>query len=339
MPKSLKLRRVNEIVGLFILLAAAIAVSVLLLGPRTHAWFTPTRTISIKLPPEGSLGLRQGSDVQILGSVVGSVDDIVVTNAGEMIAKVSVRGNFIQFVREDSRATIRKPLGIGNAAIEISRGDGRPLPESGAVLDSTADKAPSQLLDETLAAVRNEALPAIKELRGAISQYALLASDIRGQQGNNVREVVDRLNRVGVALEKREGLAGTLLFDPGPAADLRAAVTKISTALDELRAILAATRAMTERLPQIGADMEELMKNARASSIDAQRVAGALPELEKSAKQAIDSVPGMLLQSQQTLYEIQRLTEGLQRNWLVRSYMDPPASDGRLSGERVGTDR
>lgn len=339
MPKPLKVRRVNEIVGLFILLAAVIAVIALLLGPRTHAWFTPTRTISIHLPPEGSLGLRRGSDVEILGSVVGAVDDIIVSNAGEMIAKVSVRGNFIQFVREDSHATIRKPLGIGNATIEISRGSGRPLPENGAALESTADKAPSQLLDETMAAIRDEALPAIKEFRGTIAQYAMLVSDLRGQQGNSMREIVDRLNRVGRALEKREGLAGMLLFDPGPAAELRAAVPKINAVLDQLQAALVATRAMTERLPQISADMEEMMKNARASSVEARRVAGALPALEKSARQAIDIMPGVLLQSQETLFQIQRLTEGMQRSWLFGSDVEPAAAEGRLSSERVGTDR
>ena len=185
MPKPLKVRRVNEIVGLFILLAVAISIAAFLLGPRTQGWFTPTRTLAIQLPPEGSLGLRQGSDVQILGSVVGSVGDIVVTQAGEMIAKVSVRGNFIRFVREDSRAVIRKPLGIGDAAIEITRGYGDPLPDSGGVLQSTADKAPTQLMEEAVAAIRDEALPAIKELRSAIAEYAMLAAELRGQRGDH----------------------------------------------------------------------------------------------------------------------------------------------------------
>ncbi|MDH5535485.1 MAG: MlaD family protein [Betaproteobacteria bacterium] len=338
MPKPLKVRRVNEIVGLFILLALAISIAALVFGPRTKQWFTRSQALVIHLPPEGSLGLRQGSDVQILGSVVGSVEDIVVTEAGDMIAKVSVRGNFIRFVRKDSRAIIRKPFGIGDAAIEITRGEGEPLPDSGGVLKSTADKAPTQLMDETLAAIRDEALPAIKELRGAISQYALLAADLRGQQGD-IQQALRHFNRVGASLGKGEGLAGMLLFDPKPAAELRAALPKINASLDELHATLAATRTFTDRLPQVGEDMSEVMKNARASSVEARRLTAALPELEKSARQVLDTVPGVLLQSQETLRQIQRLTEGIQRSWLVRSYMDQPTSENRLSSERVGTDR
>ena len=338
MPKPLKVRRVNEIVGLFILLAVAISLAALFLGPRTQAWFTPTRTLAIQLPPEGSLGLRQGSDVQILGSVVGSVGDIVVTEAGEMIAKVSVRGNFIRFVREDSRAVIRKPLGIGDAAIEITRGYGEPLPDSGGVLRSTADKAPTQLMEEAVAAIRDEALPAIKELRSTISEYAMLAEELRAQQVH-IRTALQHFNSIGEGLQKGQGVAGMLLFDPKPAADLRAALPKINASLDELHATLLATRTITRRLPQMGADMQAILKNVRESSTDARRLAAALPGLEESAEQVVDMLPGVLLQSQETLLQIQRLAEGLQRSWLVRGSMDQPGSAGRLSSDRVGTDR
>jgi phospholipid/cholesterol/gamma-HCH transport system substrate-binding protein len=313
-------------------------VSAVVLGPQTQRWFTPARMLAIHLPPEGSLGLRKGGDVQILGSVVGSVEDILVTEAGEMEARVSIRGNFIRFVRQDSVAIIRKPFGIGDASIEITRGYGAPLPARGAFLQSEADKAPTQLIEETLVAIREEALPAIKELRGAISEYGLLASELRERQGE-LQSALLHLNRMGAALEKGEGVAGMLLFDPGPAAELRAALPKINASLDALHATLVDARKLAAHLPQIGADMEEGMKNLRATSVDARRVAAAAPALESSVKETVDAVPAVLLQTQTTLHEIQRLTEALQRNWLVRGNMAPPESGGRLATERVGTDR
>jgi hypothetical protein len=50
-------------------------------------------------------------------------------------------------------------------------------------------------------------------------------------------------------------------------------------------------------------------------------------------------LPGVILQSQETLIQIQRLTEALQRSWLVRGNMDQPGNKSRLNSERVGTDR
>jgi phospholipid/cholesterol/gamma-HCH transport system substrate-binding protein len=338
MAKELKVTRANEIVGLFILLALALAVAALFLGPKTQRWFTPTRTIAIHLPPEGSLGLRRGGDVQILGSVVGSVDDIVVTDAGGMEAQVSIQGNFIRFVRMDSRAIIRKPLGIGDAEIEITRGHGAPLPAVGAFLESEADKAPTAIMEEALVTIRDEALPTIREMRGAISEFTKLAGELRGQQAG-IAQALQHVNRVGAQLERGEGLAAMLIADPKPAAELLAALPKLNTALDELRSTLQGARALAERLPQVGEDLQETMNNARLASADARRLAAALPELEESAKRAFDTAPGLLLQSQETMYQIQRLTEGVQRSWLMRGYMDAPPSGSRLNSDRVGTER
>lgn len=338
MPKPLKVRRVNEIVGLFVLVGVAIAVAAALLGPRTQRWFAPSQTLAIHLPPEGSLGLRKGGDVQILGSVVGSVEDIVVTDSGTMEAEVVIRGNFIRFVREDSQAIIRKPFGIGDASIEITRGYGAPLADSGAYINSVADKAPTEMMEETLAALRDEALPTIKELRIAISEYSQLAAELRAEQGN-LQQALLHLNRVGAALEEGEGMASMLLFDPEPARQLRAALPKVNASLDELHATLVGTRKFADRLPKIGADMQESMQNIRASSVEVRRVATAMPELEKSVKEVVSTVPGVLLQTQQTMYQVQRLAEGVQRSWLVRGYMDQPQTGARLNSDRVGTDR
>ncbi len=338
MPKPLKVSRANEIVGLFILLALVLALAAVFLGPQTQRWFATTRALAIQLPPEGSLGLRRGGDVQILGSVVGTVDDIVVTDAGGMVAEVSIQGNFIRFVRTDSRAIIRKPLGFGDASIEITRGHGDPLPVVGATLLSEADKAPTQMLEEALAIIRDEALPTIQELRGAVSEFTQLAAELRGQQAG-VAQALQHLNRVGEQLQKREGLAGVLLSDPQPAAELRAALPKLNAALDELNRSLREARTLAARLPQIGEDTEATMSNARAASAEALRLSRALPELERSARRAVDAAPGVLLQGQETLYQIQRLTEGAQRSWLLRDHIEAPPSGNRLGSERVGTER
>ncbi len=352
MPKPLKLRKVNEIVGFFIILSAALVIAAILLGPRTQRWFTPSQKISIHLPAAGSLGLRRGADVLILGSVVGSVDDIIVTDAGEMEAAVSIRGNFIRFVRNDSMAIIRKPLGIGDASIEITRGFGAAMPSNAASLESMADKAPTEMVQETLAAFRGEALPAIKEARGAIAEYAKLATELRGQQAG-VHDLLEHANRLAAAVEQGQGLAAMLLSDPKPPAELRAALPKINASLDELQAALADTRKVTDRLsdttailtpqmkrlPEIADNLDVFVKNMRTTSEDVRKTAAKLPELEKSARQAIDSVPTLILQVEETSRQIQRLTEAVQRNWLVRGYMDQAPPQTRIDPNRVGSNR
>jgi phospholipid/cholesterol/gamma-HCH transport system substrate-binding protein len=337
-PKPLKIRRANEIAGLFIILGLAIVLTAVLLGPRTRRWFTPTRTVTIRLPAEGASGLRAGADVQILGSVVGSVDDITVTQEGVMEAQVSVRGDFIRFVRIDSVAVIRKPLGIGDAMIEITRGRGDPVPLGGAVLAGISDKAPTQVMEDTLNEFRNEALPAIKEARAAIVEYTQLASDLRGERAD-LHQVLVHLDTLGKSLEQGNGLAGMVLHDPGPPTELRAAVAKINASLDEVKLVLEDTRKVTDRLPETVAELNGVIKSVRETSDQTRQVAASLPELQASAKKAVDSVPPLLLQVQETSRQIQRLTEALQRSWLIRGSMDTSNNETRIRADRVGTDR
>ena len=210
MSKPFQNQRANEVVGVFVLLTLGILVAAVVLGPHTRRWLTPTRKLTVRLPPEGSLGLRKGADVLILGSVVGSVDDISVSDAGEMEAEVSIRGNFIRFVRRILRRLIRKPFGIGDASIEITRGKGEALPLSGAIIQSSSDKAPTQMLEETLADIRTEAVPALRELRTAVSEYTRLASDLRGQQPG-LTQAVAHFNQVAGNVEAGKGVVGMLL--------------------------------------------------------------------------------------------------------------------------------
>jgi ABC-type transporter Mla subunit MlaD len=338
MPKPLKIRRANEIAGAFVILGVAIVLSAVLLGPRTRRWFTPTRTLTIRLPPNGAFGLRAGADVQILGSVVGSVDDITVTQAGEMEAQVSVRGDFIRFVRMDSVAVIQKPLGIGDAMIEITRGHADPVPSNGAVLDSKADKAPTQVMEDTLTEFRDETLPAIRELRSAIAEYTQLAAELRGER-NDVHQVMVHLDKLGKSLEEGDGLAAMLLHDPGPPTQMRAALAKINASLDELTVALRDTRQVADRLPGIATELDGVIKSVRETSDQTHQVAASLPDLQASAKRAVDAVPGLILQVQETSRQIERLTEALQRSWIARGTMGPSDSETRIRADRVGTDR
>ncbi len=309
MAKPFSKKYADEVVGVFVLLTLGILVAAVALGPNTRRWLTPARKVTVRLPPEGSLGLRKGADVLILGSVVGSVDDIVVTDAGEMQADVSIRGNFIRFVRTDSHAFIRKPLGIGDASIEITRGTKEPLP-LGSSIQSSSDKAPTQMLEETLADIRTEAVPALRELRAAVAEYTRLASELRAQQPA-VAAAIAHFNQIAGDVEGGKGVLGLLLTDP------------------------ASTDLFRQSLPKIAASIEDV----RSTAATLRKVSAALPALQRSTQKTVDEAPGLLLQIDESFRQLQRLVEVLQRNWLISGGARPVDSNTRITADRVGTDR
>src|SRR4051812_31663583 len=102
MREPFKFRRVNEITGTFVLVVVAVLIAAVIWTGRSQRWFKSNVSFRIVLPEEGAAGIRQGSEVYFLGTLVGSVSDVIVETTGRMEAEVSIRRDFFLFVRADS---------------------------------------------------------------------------------------------------------------------------------------------------------------------------------------------------------------------------------------------
>src|SRR6185369_17850832 len=103
-----KFRRVNEITGTFVLIILAVLIATVVWTGRSQRWLRSNVTLRIVLPEAGAAGIRQGSEVYFLGTLVGSVSDVIVDPTGRMEAQVRIRYDFFQFVRADSSAVVKK---------------------------------------------------------------------------------------------------------------------------------------------------------------------------------------------------------------------------------------
>src|SRR5882762_4800261 len=89
-----KFRRVNEITGTFVLIIMAVLIAAVVWTGRSQRWFKSSVTLRIVLPETGAAGIRQGSEVYFLGTLVGSVSDVEVKETGRMEARASIRYDF-----------------------------------------------------------------------------------------------------------------------------------------------------------------------------------------------------------------------------------------------------
>ena len=133
MAERFKFRRVNEITGTFVLVVVAVLIAAVVWTGHSQRWFKSRVTLRIVLPEAGAAGIRQGSEVYFLGTLVGSVSDVSVDTTGRMEAEANIRRDFFRFVRADSSAVVKKKFGVaGDSFFEITRGQGQPLPEKNA---------------------------------------------------------------------------------------------------------------------------------------------------------------------------------------------------------------
>jgi len=300
MAQKFKFRYVNEIVGVFMLLVVLLLAAGIFFAANAQKWFEPVNSYRVQFPPDGSGGLKEGSQVQMLQTAVGRLKNIEVADDGSMEGEITVRRGFARFVRKDSVGSIRKTLVLaGDSYLEISRGDGELL-EPGAYLKCRKDEEIAETLAATIEDVRAKALEVLDQGMKALEQFTGLASDLRDPEGP-VLKLVNNLQELAQGLEEGRGPAGAILRDPALADDLRRVVKDLKT--------------VSTRIAEM-----------------ATRMAGVMDKLGSEA----EHIPGSMLQVRDTLRETQQLLEALQRHWLIRSYVEPPAEPGLLPPSTLG---
>lgn len=300
-PKEgFKFRHVHAITGTFVLVVVGVLIAVLVFAGRSQRWFIGNVTLRIVLPEAGAAGIRQGSEVYFLGTLMGTVSDVSVDPAGRMYAQVNIRRDFFLFVRADSSAVVKRKFGmVGDAYFEITRGHGQTLPEKNASIVCN-EQLPSAL-ETAVEEVRREAVPALKKLSAGLDTWAALGSNLITSR-ERLDQLILRADNIAAGLQQGKGTAGKLLKDSSAAEELHVLLGKANHSMDELQVAL---------------------KNLQQASGNLQLASTNLPWISDALGKEAQDLPGLVLQTQTSMRELERLIEAMQRHWLVRKYVNP----------------
>jgi phospholipid/cholesterol/gamma-HCH transport system substrate-binding protein len=244
MKKPFKFRYVNQLVGVFVLLVASMLIAAIVLTGRAQGWFEPTYELRAVFPEEGTMGLRRGSEVRVLETPAGMVQDIMPREDGAMEVVISIRGRFYVYVRQDSTALVKKALGVaGDAFVEITRGYGEPIAEDHPYIDIMKDTEILDIAESLLAEVRATTVPAIEELQALLE---------------GLNQLIDGLNA-------GQGAVGTLLKDERMAREVEASVAEVNIILANVSEATAHLPRMMERLAGELEDVPGLVYQTQAT--------------------------------------------------------------------------
>jgi phospholipid/cholesterol/gamma-HCH transport system substrate-binding protein len=318
MRQRFKFRHVNEITGIFVILVVMALIAAIVWMAYNQRWFRSTVPLRIVLPEAGAAGIRQGSEVYFLGTLVGTVSDVVVDTGGRMAAETSIRSDFFRFVRDDSSAVVKKKFGVaGDAYFDITRGQGQPLPKKDA---SIVCKELPGSMETAIEEVRSAVLPVLRKLSVGVDTWTTLGEKLSagadawtrlgtdlGESRQHLDQLIARVDGLVAGVEQGKGTAGKLLTDPAVADDLKTILDKGNASMDQLRGIL---------------------KDVQVAGTDLSAVSEAL------ALEAKD-LPGLVLQTQQTLHELERLIEGIEKVWPIRSHIEQRQPNTRIPPSEV----
>src|SRR5512142_297021 len=299
MQEHFKFRHVHAITGTFVLVVLGVLIAALMFAARTQRWFIGNVNLRIVLPEEGAAGIRQGSEVYFLGTLVGTVSDVSVDRSGRMEADVNIRRDFFLFVRTDSSAVVKKKFGVlGDAYFELTRGHGQPLPEKNAAI-VCKEQVPGAL-ESAIEEVRREAVPALKKLSAGLDAWSRLGSNLITSE-ERLHQLIGRADSIAADLQQGKGTVGQLLTDPAAAQELQSLLRKANQSAEQLQVTL---------------------ENLRSASGELQLASTNLPAISGALGREARDLPGLVLQTQVSMRELERLIEAMQRHWLLRKYVN-----------------
>ncbi len=309
MAKPFKFRYVREIVGSFMLAIIILLVAGIVLAGRAQGWFEPSMTLRVRIPSAGLAGLHKGSPVMTLGTKVGLVKKVQVNEDESLEAILALKGDFIRFIRSDSKALIKKQFGVaGDSFIELTRGEGAELEGEYLPSDAQKDEELVELAQKLVVDVQQSVLPLLDQVLAAAKQYTDLGAELQ-KSAVSAQTLIENLNGVAEGLNEGEGSAGKLLKDP--------------QTVDELNRLIADTGGLLSNLNTVVVDVRRVVTNVNGIVLDAQSTV-------QNIQRASGGLPAMMQQTESTLEDVEVLLQGIQQHWLLRKYIEAPAAPGRI---------
>lgn len=346
MPEQpFKFRHVNEIAGSFVLVLAALIITAVVVVGRAQHWFEPGKLVTVNMPAEGSLGLKAGAEVRMLGTNVGAIEHVDIDDQGQMTAVARVKADFARFVRSDSYAVIHVPVGFGDPYLEIIKGQAAALISS-SKLEARPETDAQRSLNETLETIRTKTVPAVQDL---VREYTLLASDLRNPEGP-VQRSLQHFDNVAARLEKNDSLVGKLVNDHAMADSFASSIDKLNSSMDNVQGMLKSLQETAVELPKIArsasAQVDQLppmieqthkaVEQVNVTLGSLQKATAELPIIMEQVRQTTEQMPHLMEHTQQTLLEVQKLIRAMQQLPLIRDHIDSGAGNAAPNPATVG---
>jgi phospholipid/cholesterol/gamma-HCH transport system substrate-binding protein len=283
-------------VNVFLLTALVLVAAFLGLVAYKQGWFV--HQSHLHFVTTNALGINKGMPVKLHGFTIGSVSDMQLAEGGVDV-KLSVVSEYLRHIPQGSHARHAREAGvIGASVIDIIPGEGTLALAEGAQIDFEPARGVSEIIDD----FRRQAMPAVNEVKQAMSQI--------GRSGQDLTEILAALRKEVEQL-------------PATHRAIRKLVEEATQATTDLNAQAGATLAATER---VAGTVEHAVPRL-VDSIDA--AAAQLKKTGEEAQVTLKSARPLLDHGEAAAREAGDVLSAAKRIWpLSDSFKD--AADGTL---------
>lgn len=295
----------ERLVGAFVLAAIALLFLVLVFNKQTMRYFE--KKFELHAYIHNAQGISTDTQVFVSGLDVGSVSKLGLAPDNRIAVTMKILEKFHKLIRTDSRAELSKLSVLGNTAIDISAGSAdKPPIADGATL--TLEEPLS--VDQILAQVA----PVLDNVKATLARLNEISTQIDpkqvGEIVQNLAAVSANLKSVSGQMASGNGTIGKLLYDPQTETNLTSAIQSLNTSLKNLQPLVSNASTASGDLPELVSHGNLLVKqlNATMGGVNGQ----------------MQSLPAMVLQTQQVLDDTDRTLRALENTWPISSSVNKP---------------
>jgi phospholipid/cholesterol/gamma-HCH transport system substrate-binding protein len=285
----------ERMTGAFILLTLLIFLFTVAVVGRGKNWFR--KHVVFYTTFEEGYNLVSGSRVKLLGTDVGSVVEVALSENNQARVKIRVLADYAPRIRTNSVATVESPTVIGSEYINISPGttNAPPIPPEGEI--PTREK---------------------KKLMEYLEEYEI------GEKLENIGKILGDLAQITGTVEAGKGSLGRLVKSDE-------LYRQIHDELDDIGRFVATLQETADSLVVAGANIEKGSKNLEKSTREAPEMVDKVQELldrllrvSGLMEKAMVEVPEISAQAREGMREVNLILESVKENFLIRPNVPPP---------------
>ena len=298
----------ERMTGAFILLTLLIFLFTVAVVGRGKNWFR--KHVVFYTTFEEGYNLVSGSRVKLLGTDVGSVVEVALSESNQARVKIRVLADYAPRIRSNSVATVESPTVIGSEYINISPGtsNAAPIPPEGEI--PTKEK---------------------KKLMEYLEEYEV------GEKLENIGKILEDLAKITGTVEAGEGSLGRLVKSD----ELH---QQISDELDAIGRFVATLQETADHLARAGAKIEEGSVHAEKATREAPEMVDKVQELldrllrvSALMEKAMVEVPEISTRAREGMREVNLILESVKENFLIRPNL-PPSPESESHGIEIRGD-
>ena len=298
----------ERMTGAFILLTLLIFLFTVAVVGRGKNWFR--KHVVFYTTFEEGYNLVSGSRVKLLGTDVGSVVEVALSENNQARVKIRVLADYASRIRTNSVAAVESPTVIGSEYININPGttNAPPIPPEGEI--PTKEK---------------------KKLMEYLEEYEI------GEKLENIGKILEDLAQITGTVEAGKGSLGRLVKSDE-------LYQQIHDELDAIAKFVATLQETADYLVRAGANIEEGSKNVEKATREVPEMVDKVQELldrllrvNALMEKAMIEVPEISTQAREGMREVNLILESVKENFLIRPNL-PPSPESESHGLEIRGD-